>query len=34
MQVATHGTGKVKQQSIPAGTIVLKNKKLVLDLNE
>jgi cell division protein FtsI (penicillin-binding protein 3) len=34
VQVATHGTGKVKQQSIPAGTIVLKNKKLVLDLNE
>ena len=28
------GTGKVRQQSIPAGTIVSKNQKLILDLNE
>jgi cell division protein FtsI (penicillin-binding protein 3) len=34
IQVFTRGTGKVKQQSIPAGTIVLKNQKLILDLNE
>ena len=33
MQVITRGTGKVKQQSIPAGTIVSKNQKLILDLN-
>jgi cell division protein FtsI (penicillin-binding protein 3) len=31
--VATHGTGKVKQQSVPAGTLVSKNQKLILDLN-
>ena len=34
IQVVTRGIGKVKQQSIPAGTIVLKNQKLILDLNE
>ena len=33
MKVITRGTGKVKQQSIPAGTIVSKNQKLILDLN-
>src|SRR5450755_1303717 len=33
IQVATRGTGKVKQQNIPAGTIVSKNQKLILDLN-
>jgi cell division protein FtsI (penicillin-binding protein 3) len=33
IQVATRGTGKVKQQSISAGTIVSKNQKLILDLN-
>jgi cell division protein FtsI (penicillin-binding protein 3) len=31
--VSTHGTGKVKQQSIPAGSLVSKNQKLILDLN-
>ncbi len=34
IRVATRGTGKVRQQSIPAGTIVSKNQKLILDLNE
>ncbi len=33
LKVITRGTGKVKQQSISAGTIVSKNQKLVLDLN-
>jgi len=33
IQVAARGAGKVKQQSIPAGTIVSKNQKLILDLN-
>jgi cell division protein FtsI (penicillin-binding protein 3) len=33
MKVITRGTGKVKQQSITAGTIVSKNQKLILDLN-
>ena len=33
IKVYTHGTGKVKQQSLPAGTIVSKNQKLILDLN-
>ena len=32
--VFTRGTGKVKQQSIAPGTIVAKNQKLILDLNE
>jgi cell division protein FtsI (penicillin-binding protein 3) len=34
IKVATRGTGKVRQQSIPPGTIVSKNQKLILDLNE
>jgi cell division protein FtsI (penicillin-binding protein 3) len=34
MKVVTRGTGRVKQQSIPAGTIVSKNQKLILDLNQ
>jgi cell division protein FtsI (penicillin-binding protein 3) len=34
IQVATRGTGKVKQQNIAAGTIISKNQKLILDLNE
>jgi cell division protein FtsI (penicillin-binding protein 3) len=33
IKVTTRGTGKVKQQSIPAGSIVSKNQKLILDLN-
>ena len=33
LKVITRGTGKVKQQSISAGTIVSKNQKLILDLN-
>jgi cell division protein FtsI (penicillin-binding protein 3) len=33
MKVVTRGTGRVRQQSIPAGTIVSKNQKLILDLN-
>jgi cell division protein FtsI (penicillin-binding protein 3) len=33
LKVIARGTGKVKQQSISAGTIVLKNQKLILDLN-
>ena len=33
IRVATRGTGKVKQQSILPGTIVLRNQKLILDLN-
>jgi cell division protein FtsI (penicillin-binding protein 3) len=33
IRVTTRGTGKVKQQSIPPGTIVSKNQKLILDLN-
>ena len=33
LKVITRGTGKVKQQSITAGTIVSKNQKLILDLN-
>jgi cell division protein FtsI (penicillin-binding protein 3) len=33
IKVTTRGTGKVKQQSIPPGTIVSKNQKLILDLN-
>ena len=33
LKVIARGTGKVKQQSISAGTIVSKNQKLVLDLN-
>jgi cell division protein FtsI (penicillin-binding protein 3) len=33
IQVTTRGTGKVKQQSIAAGTLVTKNQKLILDLN-
>jgi cell division protein FtsI (penicillin-binding protein 3) len=33
IRVATRGRGKVKQQSIPAGTPVTKNQKLTLDLN-
>ena len=32
--VFTRGTGKVKQQSIAPGTILAKNQKLILDLNE
>ncbi len=34
IRVAARGTGKVKQQSIPPGTLVSKNQKLILDLNE
>ena len=33
LKVIARGTGKVKQQSISAGTIVSKNQKLILDLN-
>ncbi len=33
LKVVARGTGKVKQQSISAGTIVSKNQKLILDLN-
>jgi cell division protein FtsI (penicillin-binding protein 3) len=33
MKVMTRGTGKVRQQSITAGTLVSKNQKLILDLN-
>jgi cell division protein FtsI (penicillin-binding protein 3) len=33
IRVMARGTGKVKQQSITAGTIVSKNQKLILDLN-
>ncbi len=33
IKVGCRGTGKVKQQSIAAGTIVSKNQKLMLDLN-
>ena len=33
LKVIPRGSGKVKQQSIPAGTIVSKNQKLILDLN-
>jgi len=33
IHVATRGTGKVRQQSIPPGTIVSKNQNLTLDLN-
>jgi len=33
LKVIARGSGKVKQQSIPAGTIVSKNQKLILDLN-
>jgi cell division protein FtsI (penicillin-binding protein 3) len=33
IKVATHGTGKVRQQSIPPGTIVTRNQKLMLELN-
>jgi cell division protein FtsI (penicillin-binding protein 3) len=33
IHVATHGSGKVKQQSIPPGTIVSKNQNLILELN-
>ena len=33
IKVATRGTGKVKQQSLPAGTVVSKNQKLILELN-
>jgi cell division protein FtsI (penicillin-binding protein 3) len=34
IKVTTRGTGKVKQQSIPAGSLVSKNQKLILDLNQ
>ena len=34
IQVATRGRGKVKQQNIAAGTVISKNQKLMLDLNE
>jgi cell division protein FtsI (penicillin-binding protein 3) len=33
IQVETRGTGKVKQQSVAAGTFVSKNQKLILELN-
>jgi cell division protein FtsI (penicillin-binding protein 3) len=33
IRVVARGTGKVKQQSVPPGTIVSKNQKLILDLN-
>jgi cell division protein FtsI (penicillin-binding protein 3) len=33
LKVIARGTGKVKQQSISAGTVVSKNQKLILDLN-
>ena len=33
IQVITRGTGKVRQQSLAAGTPVTKNQKLILDLN-
>jgi cell division protein FtsI (penicillin-binding protein 3) len=33
MKVLARGTGKVRQQSITAGTLVSKNQKLILDLN-
>ena len=33
LKVIARGTGKVKQQSISAGTLVTKNQKLILDLN-
>ncbi|HEX3767757.1 MAG TPA: penicillin-binding transpeptidase domain-containing protein, partial [Puia sp.] len=33
LKVIARGTGKVRQQSISAGTIVSKNQKLILDLN-
>jgi cell division protein FtsI (penicillin-binding protein 3) len=32
-QVITKGSGKVKQQSIPPGSLVSKNQKLILELN-
>jgi cell division protein FtsI (penicillin-binding protein 3) len=34
IKVICRGTGKVKQQSISAGTYLSKNQKLILDLNE
>ena len=33
LKVIPRGSGKVKQQSIPAGTLVTKNQKLILELN-
>jgi cell division protein FtsI (penicillin-binding protein 3) len=33
LKVIARGTGKVKQQSILAGTMISKNQKLILDLN-
>jgi cell division protein FtsI (penicillin-binding protein 3) len=33
IRVGMRGSGKVKQQSIAAGTLVTKNQKLILDLN-
>jgi cell division protein FtsI (penicillin-binding protein 3) len=33
IQVLARGTGKVSQQSIPPGTAIEKNQKLVLELN-
>jgi cell division protein FtsI (penicillin-binding protein 3) len=33
IHVTTRGTGKVKQQSIAAGTTISRNQKLILDLN-
>ena len=33
-QVVTRGSGKVKQQSIAPGTIISKNQKLILELNQ
>ena len=34
IKVATRGSGRVRQQSIMPGTLVSKNQKLILDLNE
>lgn len=34
IKVVARGTGKVKQQSLPPGTMLAKNQKLILDLNE
>ena len=33
IKVSARGTGKVKKQSLPAGTSITKNQKLILDLN-